>query len=134
MTDSPAEDGTAAVRPVPFISRVRLKNYKSIAECDVSLGPLTILVGPNGSALTEASGHVQVLATSQSSDLLDRDDLDASVIRPVTMHDGLTLIGEVDDASRENAEKKLYTLGELMRGNQLTPKLPQAGGVAADGA
>src|SRR5580700_756789 len=105
MTDSPAEDGTAAVRPVPFISRVRLKNYKSIAECDVSLGPLTILVGPNGSALTEASGHVQVLATSQSSDLLDRDDLDASVIRPVTMHDGLTLIGEVDDASRENAEK-----------------------------
>lgn len=36
-------------RPVPFISRVRLKNFKSIAECDVRLGPLTMLVGPNGS-------------------------------------------------------------------------------------
>jgi hypothetical protein len=24
-------------RPVPFISRVRLKNYKSIAACDVRL-------------------------------------------------------------------------------------------------
>jgi len=36
-------------RPVPFVSRVRLKNFKSIAECDVRLGPLTVLVGPNGS-------------------------------------------------------------------------------------
>jgi predicted ATPase len=43
MTEPQAE------RAVPFISRVRLKNYKSIAECDVRLGPLTILVGPNGS-------------------------------------------------------------------------------------
>ena len=30
------------------ITRVALKNYKSIAACDVALGPLTILVGPNG--------------------------------------------------------------------------------------
>jgi AAA15 family ATPase/GTPase len=35
--------------PVPMITRVRLRNYRSIAECDVQLGPLTILVGPNGS-------------------------------------------------------------------------------------
>ncbi len=33
----------------PFITRVRLRNYKSIAQCDVELGPLVILVGPNGS-------------------------------------------------------------------------------------
>jgi AAA15 family ATPase/GTPase len=33
----------------PFISRVRLKNYKSIAACDVRLGPFTVLIGPNGS-------------------------------------------------------------------------------------
>jgi predicted ATPase len=103
-----------------------------IEEPEIALHPAA--AGVLFDALTEASGHVQVLATSQSADLLDRDDLDASVIRPVTMHDGLTLIGEVDDASRENAEKKLYTLGELMRGNQLTPKLPQAGGVPADEA
>lgn len=48
MTESAAEDGTGALA-VPFISRVRLKNYKSIASCDVRLGSLTILVGPNGS-------------------------------------------------------------------------------------
>lgn len=31
-----------------FITRVVLKNYKSIAACDVRFGPLTFLVGPNG--------------------------------------------------------------------------------------
>ena len=32
-----------------FISRVRIRNYKSIGDCDVELGRLTILVGRNGS-------------------------------------------------------------------------------------
>jgi len=32
-----------------FIKRVKAKNFKSIAACDVTLGPLTYLVGPNGS-------------------------------------------------------------------------------------
>ncbi|MCY4452121.1 MAG: AAA family ATPase [Immundisolibacterales bacterium] len=30
------------------ITRVALRNYKSIATCNVSLAPLTILVGQNG--------------------------------------------------------------------------------------
>ncbi len=34
---------------VPFLARVRIKNYKSISACDVKLGSLTFLVGPNGS-------------------------------------------------------------------------------------
>ena len=33
---------------VPFIKRVALRNYKSIGYCDVSLRPLTYLVGHNG--------------------------------------------------------------------------------------
>ncbi len=32
-----------------FLRRVRLRNWKSIADCDVSLGPVNFLVGPNGS-------------------------------------------------------------------------------------
>jgi predicted ATPase len=32
-----------------FLTRVVLENYKSIAHCDVRLGPLNYLVGPNGS-------------------------------------------------------------------------------------
>jgi hypothetical protein len=31
-----------------FLNRVALRYYKSIAKCDVTLGPLTYLVGPNG--------------------------------------------------------------------------------------
>lgn len=34
---------------VCLIRRVVIRNYKSIAACDVELGPLTLLVGPNGS-------------------------------------------------------------------------------------
>ncbi|HEY1135877.1 MAG TPA: AAA family ATPase [Xanthomonadaceae bacterium] len=33
---------------VPFITRVMLRNYRSIGQCDVPLGPLTYLVGANG--------------------------------------------------------------------------------------
>ena len=31
-----------------LVTRVRLRNYKSIAACDVEPGPLCFLVGPNG--------------------------------------------------------------------------------------
>jgi len=34
---------------VPFLKRVRIRDYKSIATADVELGPLTVLVGRNGS-------------------------------------------------------------------------------------
>ena len=34
--------------PSTFLTRVRLRDYRSIARCDVALEPLTILVGPNG--------------------------------------------------------------------------------------
>ena len=35
--------------PHVFLTRVVLRNYKSIAHCDVRLGPLTYLIGANGS-------------------------------------------------------------------------------------
>src|SRR5437660_2049798 len=35
--------------PPPFLRRVRIGGYKSIAFCDVALEPLTILVGRNAS-------------------------------------------------------------------------------------
>src|SRR5947207_14750822 len=44
----PEADGTAdAQAKPPFLRRVRIRGYKSIAFCDVSLEPLTILVGRN---------------------------------------------------------------------------------------
>jgi predicted ATPase len=91
-----------------------------IEEPEIALHPAA--AGALFDALTEASEHVQVIATSQSADLLDREDLDPAVIRPVAMREGVTIIGEVDDASQEIVKQKLYTLGELMRGNQLSPR------------
>ena len=35
--------------PYPFISRVRLRNFKSVAEGDVGLAPFTLVVGENSS-------------------------------------------------------------------------------------
>jgi len=97
-----------------------------IEEPETALHPAA--AGVLFDALSEASEHVQVIATTQSADLLDREEIDASIIRPVVMQGGLTVIGEVDDASREIVETKLYTLGELMRGNQLSPASPDSGG------
>jgi predicted ATPase len=90
-----------------------------IEEPETALHPA--VAGVLFDALNEASERVQVIATSQSPDLLDRDDIDPSTIRVVAMRDGLTVIGEVDEVSREIAARRLYTLGALMRGNQLMP-------------
>src|SRR6185295_1184064 len=38
-----------SVLPHPIIERIRVKNYRSLADVDVRLSPLTVLVGTNGS-------------------------------------------------------------------------------------
>jgi predicted ATPase len=123
-------DGT--LRATAVLAALRQRNARSgiipllgIEEPEIALHPAA--AGALFDALTEAATYVQVIATSQSSDLLDRDDLDISAVRPVLMEDGLTIIGEVDSASREIIEKDLSTLGELMRSNQLTPQPPNGG-------
>src|SRR5436305_855630 len=44
MATAPIDERTQT----PFLRRVRIRGYKSIASCDVRLQPLTILVGRNG--------------------------------------------------------------------------------------
>lgn len=114
----------ALFQPAALDGRIQLVG---IEEPETALHPAA--VGVLYDALTEASEHVQVLATTQSADLLDRDDLDVSAVRSVTMEQGLTVIAEVDAASREIVANRLYTLGELMRGNQISPE-PAPGGRA----
>jgi predicted ATPase len=43
------EWGRVSMSPRPLLKRVVIQNYKSIAFCDVPLGPLNFLVGLNGS-------------------------------------------------------------------------------------
>ena len=52
-----------------FITRVVLKNYKSIAACDVQLGPLTFLVGRNGSGKSNFLDALRFVADALNSSL-----------------------------------------------------------------
>lgn len=47
MNETAAGNSDALSKPV-FLERVVLRNYRSIGNCDVRLGPLTYLVGVNG--------------------------------------------------------------------------------------
>ena len=52
-----------------FITRVVLKNYKSIAACDVELQPLTFLVGPNGAGKSNFLDSLRFVADALNSSL-----------------------------------------------------------------
>jgi predicted ATPase len=52
-----------------FLTRVVLKNYRSIAACDVRLGPLAFLVGPNGSGKSNFLDAVRLVADSLQNSL-----------------------------------------------------------------
>ncbi|MCU0913441.1 MAG: AAA family ATPase [Planctomycetes bacterium] len=52
-----------------FLSRVLLKNYKSIANCSVKLGPLNFLVGPNGAGKSNFLDALRFMAESLNTSL-----------------------------------------------------------------
>ena len=52
-----------------FITRVILKNYKSIAACDVQLQPLTFLVGRNGAGKSNFLDALRFVADALNLDL-----------------------------------------------------------------
>jgi predicted ATPase len=52
-----------------FLTKVVLKNYKSIAACEVELGPLTFLVGPNGAGKSNFLDSLRFVADSLHTSL-----------------------------------------------------------------
>src|SRR5579875_3056018 len=98
MSETPAEDG-AVTGAAPFISRVRLRNYKSIAQCDVRLGPLTILVGPNGSGESNFLDALEFLcravATSPNQALEERGGLEAVLCQVPERSDSVSIAIEM---------------------------------------
>lgn len=91
----------------------------AVEEPELALHPLA--AGALYDALTEASEHVQVLATTQSAELFDRKEADLSAIRMVAAEHGVTVIGEVDPVSRSIVADGLATTAELLRSDQLRP-------------
>lgn len=91
----------------------------AVEEPELALHPLA--AGALYDALTEASEHVQILATTQSAELFDRKEADLSAIRMVAAEHGVTVIGEVDPVSRSIVADGLATTAELLRSDQLRP-------------
>ena len=52
-----------------FLRRVKLRNFRSIAACDVALEPLTFLVGPNGSGKSNFIDALRLTADALRSSL-----------------------------------------------------------------
>lgn len=94
-----------------------------IEEPEVALHPGA--AGVLRDALKTASLHTQVLVTSHSPDLLDDKSISDQNILAVANRNGNTLIGPVDAAGRSAIQDNLFTAGELLRLNQLTPDLEE---------
>ena len=161
------------------ITSVALRNYKSIAACDVALPPLTFLVGPNGSgksnfldalrfvaqalrfspehALRERGGINEVRRRSRGHPnhfavrvdfrvpeaagwyafeigarpkgryFVRREDCIVRAADPdksglaVVSEDGETKVSRLDETGRATLRDGLFTVGELLRMNQLAP-------------
>src|SRR6185437_15447891 len=74
----------------PFLRRVRIRGYKSIAFCDVTLEPLTILVGRNASG---KSNFLDALAFL-------RDALDEGVNSALHAHGDASLFSRAANTNR----------------------------------
>ena len=104
----------ATLKKVPLVG---------IEEPEVALHPGA--AGALRDGLKTASRHTQVLVTSHSPDLLDDKSISDENILAVTNRNGDTLIGPADAAGRSAIQDNLFTAGELLRLNQLTPDLEE---------
>jgi predicted ATPase len=103
-------------------------NFIGLEEPEAGLHPAA--AGVLFDSLVEGSTMRQIVVTSHSPDLLDREDIPVGALKAVTMKSGCTIIGEVDQAARTALRERLYTVGELMRMGQLRPENPNSiGGI-----
>ena len=71
--------------------------------------------------LLDASQRVQVIVTTHSADLLDRESIPVDSILPVVAADGESKIGPLDEVGRSVLREGTFTAGELLRIDQLHP-------------
>ena len=90
-----------------------------IEEPEIALHPAAAGVLLDG--LRDAAYRKQIIVTSHSPDLLEDKHLDVESILAVETHDGNTAIAPVDEVGRSVVRDKLFTIGELLRIDQLQP-------------
>ncbi|GAA3230642.1 AAA family ATPase [Nonomuraea helvata] len=93
----------------------------SIENPEIAIHPAHVnaLLG----AMHAASGNTQVIATTQSSDLLDSEDVRTEHLRIVEMRQGASVIGELEEHTKKyvTSQKAPGPLPELHRQGQLRP-------------
>jgi predicted ATPase len=93
--------------------------FVGIEEPEVAVHPGAAGVLRDG--LRTASKITQISVTSHSPDLLDDKDIRDDSILAVVNKNGETKIAPPDQAGRSAIRDRLYTVGELLRLNQLEP-------------
>ena len=111
-------DGTLRVLGV-LVALYQGAKLVGIEEPEGALHPAA--AGVLTDVLREASERVQVIVTSHSADLLDRETIPADSIVAVISKDGETRLGPLDETGRQMLRDHLFTAGELLRVDQLTP-------------
>lgn len=92
-----SEETTPEVHSAPFLSRITLRNFKSVVGQDVSLAPLTLIVGENSSgksSLLQAVRLMQQAARSKTPG--DSFPLNGDLIS----------VGDIKDVRSAQAEKE----------------------------
>jgi predicted ATP-dependent endonuclease of OLD family len=74
----------------------------------------------------EASKDKQVVMTTHSPDLLDYKEIQDDQVLMVQMDRGKTIISPIAESSRKLIRQSLFTVGELLRTDELYPDLKMA--------
>lgn len=90
-----------------------------IEEPELALHPAA--AGVLLDALRDAAHRTQVIVTTHSPDLLEDKHIDVESILAVEADDGNTVIAPVDEVGRSVLRDRLFTVGELLRVDQLRP-------------
>ena len=90
-----------------------------IEEPEIALHPAAAGVLLDG--IQDAAHRTQVIVTTHSPDLLEDKHLDVDSILAVEADDGNTVIALVDEVGRSVLSDRLFTVGELLRVDQLRP-------------
>lgn len=105
---APDPEPTAQRSELPMrLTRLRVKNFRSIADIDIPLSPLTVLVGPNGSGKSNVVDAIRfvrdVFARGLDQAVMDREGLGV-IQRWGTEGEGITIGVTVELAKLDVAD------------------------------
>lgn len=100
------------------------RRLAGIEEPELALHPLA--AGVLVDALREAAKEAQILVTSHNVEMLNNPDIADHSILAVRLEQGESRIGPLDAVGRSALQRRLHTVGELLRMDQLSPDPDQS--------